>query len=60
MIFKDESNGTPIMCIGSVHQKIFDRGISAVFEGLLGFCHDSFVFDVNQSYRASNFLLYKL
>jgi hypothetical protein len=60
MTFKDESNGTSIMCIGSVDQEIFDKGILAVFEGLISFCHDSFAFDIKQSYRAPNFLLNEL
>jgi hypothetical protein len=37
MKFKGKSNGTNISCIGSRDQEIFDRGILAVFEGLLGF-----------------------
>jgi hypothetical protein len=48
------------MCLGSVNQEICDGGILAVFEGLLGFCHDSFVFNINQLYRANNLLLNEL
>jgi hypothetical protein len=57
MKFKGKSNGTNIICIGSLDQEIFDRDILAVFEGLLGFCHKSFVFSISQSYRANTFLL---
>jgi hypothetical protein len=57
MKIKGRSNGTNIICIGSLDQEIFDRDILAVFEGLLGFCQDSFVFNINQTYRANNFLL---
>jgi hypothetical protein len=56
MKFKGKSNGTNIICIGSLDQEIFGRGVLAVFEGLLGFCHNSFVFNISQSYRANNFL----
>jgi hypothetical protein len=48
------------MCLGLVDQEIFEKGILAVFEGLLGFCHHNFVLDITQSYRADNFLLKKL
>jgi hypothetical protein len=47
MIFKDESNGTPIVCLGSVVQEIFDMDILAVFEGFLGFCYDSSLFNID-------------
>jgi hypothetical protein len=57
MKFKGKSNGANFICVGSLDQEIFDRGILAVFEGLLGFCHDSFVFNISQSYRVNNFLL---
>jgi hypothetical protein len=57
MKFKGEFNGTHIMCLGLPDQEISDRGILAVFEGLLGLYHHNSVFNINQLYRASNFLL---
>jgi hypothetical protein len=57
MEFKGKSNGTNIICIGSLDQEIIDKGILAVFEGLLGFCQGSFVFSISQSKRTNNFLL---
>jgi hypothetical protein len=57
MKFKGKSNGANIICVGSLDQEIFDRGTLAVFEELLGFCHDIFVFNISQSYRANSFSL---
>jgi hypothetical protein len=48
------------VCFGSVNQQISDKGVLAVFEELLGFCHESFVFNINQYYRASISLLVEL
>jgi hypothetical protein len=55
MKFKGKSNGTHIMCLGSLDQDISDRSILAVFEALLDFCHHNVIFDINQDYRATNF-----
>jgi hypothetical protein len=60
MIFKDKSNGTPIMFFGSLDQEIFDKGILAVFERFLDFCQDSSVFNINQYYRVTTLLLNEL
>jgi hypothetical protein len=60
MKFKGKSNGTHIMCLGSLDQDISDRSILAVFEGLLDFCHRNVVLDINQDYGATYFQLNEL
>jgi hypothetical protein len=45
MKFKGKSNGANIICIGSLDQEIFDRGVLAVFEGLLNFCYSNCIFN---------------
>jgi hypothetical protein len=55
--FKGELKGTHIICLGPLDREIFDRGILAVFEGLLGVCYKNSVLNINKYCGANNFLL---
>jgi hypothetical protein len=55
MKFKGKPNGTNIICIGSLDQEIFDKGILAVFEGLLGFRYHNSISNAYKYYGANYF-----